>query len=366
VLILLRRYGIRLINGAPRTPQTQGLVEQANGVVEVKIAKYKAEHGTPYWEFALPEICMQMNSSYHCSLKCTPFEVVFRSRAPVNWLSREERLSAKGVECKAGNSVVEGAILTKEVLNEELAQLAAKSRHSQSDLDTLEALKGLRDIGIEIPIIVDAPETSGAAIIPIPDQNPAVTSQPEKTLPPTDPATSAYLKVSSPPKSLPVSSPPASPLSPLPSEESDEVILTSKPSTTQPEHFLAGRPIARATIAQESLKFHGQQVPEAHSILFFLRTLASETMSPIPGGQLDYTDPIEGCTNLSEIIEGQLVHWPKDLLIFDRPDNFQGDLQALLSGPAAGDFSSKETSQDKSDEVLQRPKSIIRKLAIVW
>ncbi|KFY66788.1 hypothetical protein V496_01922 [Pseudogymnoascus sp. VKM F-4515 (FW-2607)] len=37
LLILLRKYGIQVVNGAPRSPQTQGLVEQANGVVENKL-----------------------------------------------------------------------------------------------------------------------------------------------------------------------------------------------------------------------------------------------------------------------------------------------------------------------------------------
>ena len=36
-LILLQKYGIQVVNGAPRSPQTQGLVEQANGVVENKL-----------------------------------------------------------------------------------------------------------------------------------------------------------------------------------------------------------------------------------------------------------------------------------------------------------------------------------------
>ena len=36
LLILLRKYGIQIINGEPRSPETQGLVEQANGVVEAK------------------------------------------------------------------------------------------------------------------------------------------------------------------------------------------------------------------------------------------------------------------------------------------------------------------------------------------
>ena len=38
LLILLRQYRIQVINGSPRNPQVQGLVEQANGVVKRKIS----------------------------------------------------------------------------------------------------------------------------------------------------------------------------------------------------------------------------------------------------------------------------------------------------------------------------------------
>ncbi|KFY30928.1 hypothetical protein V494_08032 [Pseudogymnoascus sp. VKM F-4513 (FW-928)] len=41
LLILLRMYGIQVVNGAPQSPQTQGLVEQANGVVEAKLRAWK-------------------------------------------------------------------------------------------------------------------------------------------------------------------------------------------------------------------------------------------------------------------------------------------------------------------------------------
>ena len=37
LVILLRKYGIRVIYRAPRLPQTQGLVKQANGVVKAKV-----------------------------------------------------------------------------------------------------------------------------------------------------------------------------------------------------------------------------------------------------------------------------------------------------------------------------------------
>ena len=37
LLILLQRYGIKIINGRPRHLQTQGLVEQANGIMKKKL-----------------------------------------------------------------------------------------------------------------------------------------------------------------------------------------------------------------------------------------------------------------------------------------------------------------------------------------
>lgn len=37
LLILLKKDGIKIINGRPRHPQTQGLVEQANGIMKAKL-----------------------------------------------------------------------------------------------------------------------------------------------------------------------------------------------------------------------------------------------------------------------------------------------------------------------------------------
>jgi hypothetical protein len=44
LLILLRKYRIQIVNGAPRSLQTQGLVEQANRVVEAKIRAWKIDN----------------------------------------------------------------------------------------------------------------------------------------------------------------------------------------------------------------------------------------------------------------------------------------------------------------------------------
>jgi hypothetical protein len=110
VLILLRKYGIKLINGAPRTPQTQGLVEQANGVVEQKIAAWKVDNGSTAWKPALPEICMSMNKQYHSAIKACPWQVVFRDRTAPTWLTAEERRLHPGVVCEDGSIMTELAL----------------------------------------------------------------------------------------------------------------------------------------------------------------------------------------------------------------------------------------------------------------
>lgn len=87
-LELMRRYGIKVINGRPRTPRTQGLIEQANGVVKNRITTWKREHGSTAWADALEEITLQLNSTYHKAIKAIPYEVVFNrkpnyKRAPI-------------------------------------------------------------------------------------------------------------------------------------------------------------------------------------------------------------------------------------------------------------------------------------------
>ncbi len=92
LLLVLKRHGIKLINNNPRLPQTQGLVEQANGVVEHKIKAWKMKHGSTQWHEALLEVAIAMNIQMHSAINQTPYNVVFRqlcnSRA---WVPQEER-----------------------------------------------------------------------------------------------------------------------------------------------------------------------------------------------------------------------------------------------------------------------------------
>lgn len=68
LLILLEKYGIKIINGRPRHPQTQGLVEQANGVMTAKLRCWLEEHSNQGWTDALPDITLAMNRQSHTSL----------------------------------------------------------------------------------------------------------------------------------------------------------------------------------------------------------------------------------------------------------------------------------------------------------
>ena len=84
---LLLCYGIRIINGRPRTPRTQGLVEQANGTVKQKIVAWKRENGMPGWVMGLPAVAIQLNRTVQRAIKKTPYEVVFGQE-----MRREERI----------------------------------------------------------------------------------------------------------------------------------------------------------------------------------------------------------------------------------------------------------------------------------
>jgi hypothetical protein len=84
---LLLRHGIKIINGRPRTPRTQGLVEQANGTVKRKILVWKRLNGTTGWAEGLPSMAHQINRTVQKAIKRTPYEVVFGKEA-----RREERV----------------------------------------------------------------------------------------------------------------------------------------------------------------------------------------------------------------------------------------------------------------------------------
>ncbi|KFY03974.1 hypothetical protein V490_00036 [Pseudogymnoascus sp. VKM F-3557] len=92
LLILLRKYGIQVVNGAPRSPQTQGLVEQAKRVVENKLRAWKMDHGSTEWKDGLLEVILAMNTQIHSTIGCAPAELLFRDRSShIDWLNSQAR-----------------------------------------------------------------------------------------------------------------------------------------------------------------------------------------------------------------------------------------------------------------------------------
>jgi hypothetical protein len=124
------------------------------------------------------------------------------------------------------------------------------------------------------------------------------------------------------------------------------VTILSKPSAIQLGIFKARRPIARAQTVSLGTTFHNQDIPQSHVILFYRGLVSTETIAPIPGGQLDYIDPDDNQINIAKLHIGQPFHWPTDLVSHDLPPDYQADLQAPLEGPEAGDFDEYDNGSD--------------------
>ncbi|GES83879.1 KRAB-A domain-containing protein 2-like [Rhizophagus clarus] len=67
----------KIINGRPCHPQSQGLVERANGILQQKLGKWKENTGRNDWSFGLHSVILLMNHSYCRSYKKTPYKLVF-------------------------------------------------------------------------------------------------------------------------------------------------------------------------------------------------------------------------------------------------------------------------------------------------
>lgn len=57
---------------------------------------------------------------------------------PINWLTYQERRDAEGVECE------NGGVLTEATLSKELQE--------ENDEEVLKALRGIRDLGVVVPV----------------------------------------------------------------------------------------------------------------------------------------------------------------------------------------------------------------------
>ena len=58
MMMLARRHGIKVVNGNPRHPQSQGLVEQGNSTLKAKIRAWMHENQSSHWVFGLVEVSL--------------------------------------------------------------------------------------------------------------------------------------------------------------------------------------------------------------------------------------------------------------------------------------------------------------------
>ncbi len=68
---------VKIINGRPRHPQSQGLVERGNGILQQKLGKWRETSGRKDWSYGLRLVVLSMNNSVCRSHKKTPYELVF-------------------------------------------------------------------------------------------------------------------------------------------------------------------------------------------------------------------------------------------------------------------------------------------------
>ena len=76
--LLLLLHGVKIINGRPRTPRTQGLIEQANGTVKKKILAWKLENELSGQAVGLPAYVLTINQTMQKAIKTTSYQMVYR------------------------------------------------------------------------------------------------------------------------------------------------------------------------------------------------------------------------------------------------------------------------------------------------
>ncbi|CAB5215589.1 unnamed protein product [Rhizophagus irregularis] len=87
---------VKIINGRPRHPQSQGLVERANGILQQKLGKWRENTGRTDWSFGLKFVISAMNNSWCRSHKKTPYELVYGDKPRGNCTLIDE-LFAKNI-----------------------------------------------------------------------------------------------------------------------------------------------------------------------------------------------------------------------------------------------------------------------------
>ena len=78
---LLTSYGVKIIHGRPHHPQSQGMIEKANGILKEKIGSWMSDHQSSSWVKALPDAIIATNMQRSSVTRQSPYEIVFGQRA---------------------------------------------------------------------------------------------------------------------------------------------------------------------------------------------------------------------------------------------------------------------------------------------
>jgi len=79
---LVKHHGIPVVHSKPRTPQTNGLIEQANRDLKFKILAWMTDMVSTEWWLELPEPLLSMNRQVHSTTGKSPYEIVFTQLMP--------------------------------------------------------------------------------------------------------------------------------------------------------------------------------------------------------------------------------------------------------------------------------------------
>jgi transposase InsO family protein len=89
--------GLVILNGRPRHPQSQGLVERGNSTLCDILGKLMQDRDTTHWTHCLLPAVYSMNTSLAQGIKHTPFEVVFGQKPRLNMVLWQS-IADQGIE----------------------------------------------------------------------------------------------------------------------------------------------------------------------------------------------------------------------------------------------------------------------------
>ena len=80
---------LKLVNGSPRHPQSQGSVERANQDLEVMVANWMTDENCPNWTIGIHIVCHKKNNRYHSGINAVPYRLRYgqRCRVGINTLN---------------------------------------------------------------------------------------------------------------------------------------------------------------------------------------------------------------------------------------------------------------------------------------